>query len=132
MFSAFKRSLQKTEKTKSFGGKCLALWKGTCKWLKKLSLLAGKKAGLLDGVGWWVKNKLSLLAGKICAVCKQISPIKNPYLFWFVTWPCLKVQKFFPASATLHSQKIVKREPTFWLVYRPLLKAQYFLFFIWK
>ena len=40
-----------TEKTKSFGGKCLALLKGACKCLKKLSLLAGKKAGILDGVG---------------------------------------------------------------------------------
>ena len=55
-----------------------------------------------------IKNKLSLLAGKICSVCGRIWPIKIQRLLWFITRPCLKFAERFSASATLHSQKIVK------------------------
>ena len=38
------------KKTESFGGKCFALLKGTCKWVKKSKSFGRKKAGLLDEV----------------------------------------------------------------------------------
>ena len=88
--------------------------------------MAGKKSALLNGV-LMIKNKLSLLAGKICSVCWRIWSIKIQRLFWFITRPCLKFAERFSASATLHSQKIVKEIAYIPTSFQAPLEAKYFL-----
>jgi len=84
------------------------------------------------GLRFWMesdflsKNILSLLAGKICAVCIWICLIKRKTMLWLAISPLFKSAEIFFFSATLHSQKIVKEIAYISPSYQAPLKARNF------
>ena len=141
-----KRSTKKSKKNLSLlEWRCflvndIALLKETKESKKKKQncLLAGKlslekKAVLLNGVWFWVKNILSLLAGKIRFQIRFLSS-KVKVFIWFLAGLCSKVQIFFFFLATLPSQNIVKEIAYISSSYQAPFKSEiFFLSFVkWK
>ena len=79
-YCALKRDQKKSEKNLSFCGKIV---------------LRKKKSALLNGVMFWVKNILSLLAGKILPCATNLSHQNSKYVFDFWLDSVQKCRIFF-------------------------------------
>lgn len=113
-YTPSKRPETEGRKTKFFGGKIYlgeryCVFKRFKAWSKTTKFFGGKivlekKSAFLNGVWFWVKNILSLLARKILCCAADLSHQNSKHV-WFPAGLCSKLQIFFFFFAALHSQK---------------------------